>query len=139
MWEGCHAGSIKSDNSCRCLTRFSPSSLKLSFLGAQRLSLGSGDRGGEEGRYKAVNKTRNNYVLSHSVMSNSLMPQGLQLTSSSVHGISQARILEWVAISFSGDLPNPGNKPRLLRLLHCRQSLYHSTTWEACGDHLNMI
>ena len=27
---------------------------------------------------------------------------------SSVPGISQARILEWVAISFSGDLPNPG-------------------------------
>ena len=27
---------------------------------------------------------------------------------SSVHGIFQARILEWVAISFSGDLPNPG-------------------------------
>ena len=27
---------------------------------------------------------------------------------SSVQGISQARILEWVAISFSGDLPNPG-------------------------------
>ena len=26
----------------------------------------------------------------------------------SVHGISQARILEWAAISFSGDLPNPG-------------------------------
>ena len=29
---------------------------------------------------------------------------------SSVHGISQARILEWVAISFS-DLPNPGIEP----------------------------
>ena len=27
---------------------------------------------------------------------------------SSVHGISQARILEWVTVSFSGDLPNPG-------------------------------
>ena len=27
---------------------------------------------------------------------------------SSVHGISQARILEWVAISFSRELPNPG-------------------------------
>ena len=27
---------------------------------------------------------------------------------SSVHGISQARILEWVAIAFSGDLPDPG-------------------------------
>ena len=30
---------------------------------------------------------------------------------SSVHGISQTRILEWVAISFSRDLPNPGNEP----------------------------
>ena len=30
---------------------------------------------------------------------------------SSVCGISQARILEWVAISFSGDLPNPQFKP----------------------------
>ena len=28
----------------------------------------------------------------------------------SVHGISQARILEWVAISFSRDLPNPGTE-----------------------------
>ena len=31
--------------------------------------------------------------------------------SSSVHGILQARILEWVAISFSRDLPNPGIEP----------------------------
>ena len=30
---------------------------------------------------------------------------------SSVHGISQARILEWVAISSPGDLPNPGIEP----------------------------
>ena len=30
---------------------------------------------------------------------------------SSVHGILQARILEWAAISFSGDLPDPGVKP----------------------------
>ena len=29
-----------------------------------------------------------------------------------VHGILQARILEWVATSFSRDLPNPGIKPR---------------------------
>ena len=28
----------------------------------------------------------------------------------SIHGISQARILEWIAIFFSGDLPNPGTK-----------------------------
>ena len=36
---------------------------------------------------------------------------------SSVHGIIQTGILEWVAISFSRDLPNPG-------LLHCRQIFY---------------
>ena len=33
---------------------------------------------------------------------------------SSVHGISQARILEWVAISSSVDLPGPGLTPGLL-------------------------
>ena len=31
---------------------------------------------------------------------------------SSVHGILQARIMEWAAIPFSGDLPDPGIKPR---------------------------
>ena len=31
---------------------------------------------------------------------------------SSVHGIFQARVLEWVAISFSRDLPDPGIEPR---------------------------
>ena len=40
---------------------------------------------------------------------------------SSVHGILQARILEWVAIPFSRDLPDPGI---CLGLLHCRQILY---------------
>ena len=29
-----------------------------------------------------------------------------------VHGILQARILEWVAVPFSRDLPNPGIKSR---------------------------
>ena len=28
----------------------------------------------------------------------------------SIHGIFQARVLGWVAISFSGDLPDPGIK-----------------------------
>ena len=32
------------------------------------------------------------------------------LLGSSVHGIFQARILEWVAISSSGDLPDPGTE-----------------------------
>ena len=35
---------------------------------------------------------------------------------SSVHGILQARILEWVAISFSRDLPDPGFIPGSLAL-----------------------
>ena len=29
-----------------------------------------------------------------------------------VHGILQARMLEWVAFPYSGDLPNPGIKSR---------------------------
>ena len=36
-----------------------------------------------------------------SVVSDSLQPHRLQLPGSSVHGIFQARVLEWVAISFS--------------------------------------
>ena len=31
---------------------------------------------------------------------------------STVHGILEARLLEWVAISFSRDFPDPGIKPR---------------------------
>ena len=41
---------------------------------------------------------------------------------SSVHGILQARTLEWIAISFSrGIFPTQGSNPGLL---HCRQTLY---------------
>ena len=39
-------------------------------------------------------------------------PVGCRSPGSSIHGISQARILEWVAISFPRDLPYPGIKPR---------------------------
>ena len=35
-------------------------------------------------------------------------PVDCSLPGSSVRGILQARILEWVAISFSRDLPDPG-------------------------------
>ena len=40
---------------------------------------------------------------------------------SSVYGIIQARILEWVVIPFFRDLSDPGIEPDLL---HCRQILY---------------
>ena len=38
-------------------------------------------------------------------------PLDCSLPGSSVPRISQARILEWVAISFSGDPPDPGMEP----------------------------
>ena len=38
-------------------------------------------------------------------------PVDCGLPGSSVHEILQARMLEWVAISFPGDLPNPGIEP----------------------------
>ena len=49
-----------------------------------------------------VSKVNVKVCVSHSVVSDSLQPHGLcSLPGSSVHGISQARILEWVAIPFS--------------------------------------
>ena len=38
-------------------------------------------------------------------------PTGYSPAGFSVHEIFQVRILEWVAISFSGDLPDPGMEP----------------------------
>ena len=38
----------------------------------------------------------------------------------SVHGILQAKILEWVAMSSSGNLPAPGIEPALFCLLYCQ-------------------
>ena len=43
-------------------------------------------------------------VCACSVVSNSLQPHELYPAGSSVHGIFQARILEWIAISFSRDM-----------------------------------
>ena len=43
------------------------------------------------------------WYVSCSVVSDSLRPYGLSLPGPSVHGISQVRILDWDAISFSGE------------------------------------
>ena len=51
-----------------------------------------------------------------------------------VHGILQVRLLEWVAIPFSGDLPDPGVEPRspalkiLYHLSHQETQYHHSGT-----------
>ena len=53
---------------------------------------------------------------------------------SSVHGIFQARILEWVAISFS----RGSSWPRDWNHISCigRRILYHCATWEAQEEHV---
>ena len=47
---------------------------------------------------------------------------------SSVHGILQARTLDWVAISFSRDLPTPGTEPRSPAL---KETIYRLSPREA--------
>ena len=53
---------------------------------------------------------------SHSVMSNSLCPLDCSLPGSSVHGVLQARTLEWVAIPFSRGPSWPRDWTRSLAL-----------------------
>ena len=59
-------------------------------------------------------------------------PMNCSLPGSSVHGILQARILEWVAISFSGGSSRSGDRT-CMSCVSCigRQILYHWATWEA--------
>ena len=64
---------------------------------------------------------------SHSVVSNSLRPMDCSLPGSTISGIFQASILEWVAISFSR-VPTQGSNPGFQ---HCRQRLYLWATREA--------
>ena len=53
------------------------------------------------------------------------------LPGSSVHGVLQAGILEWVAISSSRGSSWPGNWTCVSYFCIGRQALYTSTTWEA--------
>ena len=72
-----------------------------------------------------------------------LKPHGYSPPGSSVHGIFQAKMLEWVAILSPGDLPNPGIKPMSPALASVffipwkptvALDSYHS--WEACRHFL---
>ena len=69
------------------------------------------------------------YLLNRSAVSDSLWPVDCSLPGSSVPEVFHARILEWVAISFSS-----GSSPlRDWSHISCigRRILYHCTTWEA--------
>ena len=55
---------------------------------------------------------------------------------SSVHGILQARILEWIAMPLPGDLPKPGIElASLMSPTLAGMFLTASTTWEARAGH----
>ena len=58
-------------------------------------------------------------------------PMDCSLLGSSVHGILQARILEWIAMpSFRGSNPNPGIEPVFLISPALAGGLFtSSTTW----------
>ena len=60
---------------------------------------------------------------------------GCSLPGSSVHGILQARILEWVRLPFPspGDIPNPGIEPKSPAL--AGGFFTNCATWEALGNH----
>ena len=75
-----------------------------------------------------VTKSRPTLLPSHGLYS----PPG-----SSIHGIAQARILEWVAISFS----KASSWPRDPTCISCigRQILYQWATWKACGKVLSIV
>ena len=68
-------------------------------------------------------------VLSHSVVSNSLLCHEGSPPSSSVHGSSQARMLEWVSICSSRRSSWPRNWTRVSCI--GKWILYHWATWEA--------
>ena len=73
------------------------------------------------------------YMCVCSVVSNSLQSCGLySLPVSSVHGIFQTRILEWVAIFFSRESSQPMDWTHI-SCIFCigRQIPYHCATWKA--------
>jgi len=72
-----------------------------------------------DGSYNRNNKSESEVAQLCPTLSN---PMDCSLPGSSIHGIFQARILEWVAISFSRIFPTQGLNPGLL---HCGQTLYH--------------
>ena len=67
-----------------------------------------------------------------SVLPTSLWPYGLQPTRLLCPWDLQARILEWVAISFSRGIFQTQGLNRCLQ--HYRQILDHWASWEACSD-----
>ena len=58
------------------------------------------------------------------------------LLGSSVHGILQVKILEWVAVPFSKDIPDQGSN---WYFLHCKRTVYHLSTRKALTSWANFF
>ena len=80
-------------------------------------------------------------MLSCSVVSTLCDPMDCSLSSFSVHGISQARILLWVAISSSRESSPPPRDRTHVSCVSCIGSwiLYHCVTWEAPTEKLTDV
>ena len=103
-WNWEQGTEIRNSHSCDLLGGWHPQDSYLSFtdpLAASYFHLGSCVSNGLFGKMALQNFIHIQLVVvvvSHSVMSDSLRPYSLP--GSSVHGISQARIREWIVISF---------------------------------------
>ena len=74
-------------------------------------------------------RNRSSSICAHAHMHLTLYPIDCSLPCFSVHGISQARILEWVAMSSSRGSSRPRDQTQVSWI--GRWVLYHWTTWEA--------
>ena len=109
--------------------------------------LDSARRKGRLGKFQVLNNRKaarrdvnSACMLGGSVVSDSLRPLFVTLADdsppcSSVHGIFQARILEWVAVSFSRASSRPRERIRI-SCSSCvgRWVLHHWVTWEALAQ-----
>ena len=84
--------------------------------------------------YIFYKQTRKSKVLSRSVVSDSWDPADYSPPGSSVHGILQARILEWVAIPFSRESSRPSDQTQVSYIAGSFFTIW--ATREACKQTL---
>ena len=77
--------------------------------------------------------------ISHSVMSNSFDPMDHSLPGSSVHGILQARILEWVTIPFSRGSPRPRDQIQVSFIIEGFFTICESEVTQSCPTLCNRM
>ena len=76
-------------------------------------------------------------MFSHSVMSDSSLcdPNDCSPPGSSVHGIFQARMLEWIGISCSREYSRPRDWTQVY-FVFCIGRFFNTATWEATWDEM---